>query len=94
MPRFMVERTFTDGLLVPTNDDGAGAMLGVVDNNSELGVTWVHSYVSDDRTKTFCIYDGASPEAIRTVAQRNGLPVDSITEVRILDPYFYTGKAG
>jgi hypothetical protein len=44
------------------------------------GVTWVHSYVNPDRTKTFCIYDGPSPEAIRTVAERNKLPVDRITE--------------
>jgi hypothetical protein len=30
-----------------------------------------------------------SPEAIRKTAQANGLPVDQITEVRVLDPYFY-----
>jgi hypothetical protein len=89
MPRFMVERTFTDGLLVPTNDDGAGAMLGVVDTNSELGVTWVHSYVSADKTKTFCIYDGPNPEAIRDAATKNGLPVDAVSQVSVLDPYFY-----
>jgi hypothetical protein len=52
-------------------------------------VTWVHSYVSPDRKKTFCIYDSPTPEAIRTVAGRNGLPVDHITEVSTLDPYFY-----
>jgi hypothetical protein len=46
--------------------------------------------VSDDARKTFCVYDGPSPEAIRRVAERNGLPVDGITEVRVLDPYFYT----
>jgi hypothetical protein len=89
MPRFMVERTFTDGLLVPTDDDGAGAMLGVVDTNSELGVTWVHSYVSADKTKTFCIYDGPNPEAIRDAATKNGLPVDAVSQVSVLDPYFY-----
>ena len=50
---------------------------------------WLHSYVSDDRTKTFCVYDGPSPEAIRRAAERNKLPVDHITEVRVLDPYFY-----
>ena len=53
------------------------------------GVTWVHSYVNPEKTKTFCIYDGPSPEAIRTVAERNKLPVDKITEVSVLDPYFY-----
>jgi hypothetical protein len=28
------------------------------------------------------------PEAIRKTAARNALPVDHITEVRVLDPYF------
>jgi hypothetical protein len=61
----------------------------VVGKNAQEGVTWVHSYVSNDKRKTFCIYDGPSPEAIRKTAQANGLPVDQITEVRVLDPYFY-----
>ena len=52
-------------------------------------LTWVHSYVSMDKKNTFCIYDGPSPEAIRKVAERNGLPVERITEVRVLDPYFH-----
>jgi len=94
MPRYLVERTFPDGLDIPIDDNGAKAVGAVVATNAEQGVTWVHSYVSDDRNKTFCIYDGPSPESIRTVAQRNGLPVDAITEVKILDPYFYTGKGG
>jgi len=53
------------------------------------GVTWVHSYVTGDKKKTFCFYDAPSPEGIRKVAQRNSLPVDRITEVSVLDPYFY-----
>ena len=52
-------------------------------------MTWVHSYVTRDKQKTFCIYDGPNPEAIRSTAERNGLPVDHITEVSVLDPYFY-----
>jgi hypothetical protein len=89
MPRYMVERTFPDGLEIPTTDDGAATCLGVVGNNAALGVTWVHSYVSEDRHKTFCIYDGPEPEAIRAAASSNGLPVDSISQVSVLDPYFY-----
>ena len=89
MPRYMVERTFPDGLQIPLTDEGAAACLGVVERNGELGVTWVHSYVSDDKRKTFCIYDGPSPEVIRKVAGRTGLPVDQITKVSVLDPYFY-----
>jgi Protein of unknown function (DUF4242) len=48
--------------------------------------------VADDRRKTFCVYVGPSPEAIRQVAQRSGLPVEAITQVRVLDPYLYLGK--
>ncbi|MFD1731107.1 DUF4242 domain-containing protein [Deinococcus malanensis] len=60
-----------------------------MDRNADLGVTWVHSYVSDDKRKTFCIYDGPTPEAIRQAAERNGLPVDQVSKVSVLDPYFY-----
>jgi hypothetical protein len=90
MPRYLVERTFPDGLVIPTNDEGAKSCLAVVQNNGEEQVTWVTSFVSTDRTKTFCIYDGPSPESIQRAAQANGLPVDAINEVRVLDPYFYT----
>ena len=89
MPRYMVERSFPDGLHVPTNAEGAGAMRGVVERNAENGVSWVHSYVNADKTRTFCVYDAPSPEAIRAVASKNGLPVDAIHEVSVLDPYFY-----
>ncbi len=89
MPRFMVERTFVDGLNIPVNDEGKAAVASVVGNNAGLGVTWVHSYVSGDKTKTYCIYDGPDAESIRRAAERNGLPVDRVTEISVLDPYFY-----
>jgi hypothetical protein len=89
MSRYLVERTFADGLAIPVDDDGANALRDVVAGNAEHGVTWVHSYVNPDRTATFCIYDGPSPEAIRMAAETTGLPVDRITEVSVLDPYFY-----
>lgn len=90
MPRYLVERTFAAGLRIPVNERGAPACQSVVDRNSELGVTWVHSYVSEDRRRTFCIYDGPNPEAIRKAAERNDLPVDRITRVAVLDPYVYS----
>jgi hypothetical protein len=49
----------------------------------------VHSYVSADKSVSYCVYDGPSPEAIRQAAEVNGLPVDEVTEVTVLDPYFY-----
>jgi Protein of unknown function (DUF4242) len=89
MPRYVVERTFTDGLPISVQGEGAALCLAVVERDADEGVTWVHSYVSEDRAKTFCIYDGPSPEAIRKTAARNELPVDRITQVRVLDRYFY-----
>jgi hypothetical protein len=89
MPRYLVERTFADGLQIPATDEGSRICLGVVGRNAEEGVTWLHSYVTRDKARTFCIYDGPSPEAIRATATANGLPVDQITEVSVLDPYFY-----
>ena len=89
MPRYMVERSFPEGLRIPVNDEGAEMCRTVVLNNAEDNVTWIHSYVSDDGKKTYCAYEAPSPEAIRRTARRNNLPVDRITEVRVLDPYFY-----
>ena len=89
MPRFMIERNFPDGLAVPMSSEGAAGCARIVAHNAEKGVTWVHSYVSSDKTRTYCEYDAPSPDAIREVADRNELPVGSITEVTVLDPYFY-----
>ncbi|KRD18818.1 MULTISPECIES: DUF4242 domain-containing protein [unclassified Streptomyces] len=89
MPRYLVQRTFTEGLHIPTDDEGAKACRTVVEGNAASGVTWVQSYVSRDKSVTYCVYDGPSPEAVRQAAQTTGLPVDRITEVSVLDPYFY-----
>lgn len=42
-------------------------------------------------TMTPCRYwsDGPTPESIRNAAAATGLPVDRITPVQVLDPYFY-----
>jgi hypothetical protein len=89
MPRYVVERTFPEGLNIAVDALGAATCRAMVDRNADDGVTWVHSYVSDDKRKTFCIYDAPSPEAIRKTADRNSLPLDQITQVSVLDPYFY-----
>jgi hypothetical protein len=89
MPRYLVERVFPDGLAIPMTDEGARVCLDVIGNNKADDVTWIHSYVTVDRKRTFCIYDAPSADAIRSAAKRNNLPLDNIIEVRVLDPYFY-----
>lgn len=90
MPRYVVERTFPHGLQIPIEDGGAEVCRGVVERNAEEGVTWISSFVSEDKTRTYCVYDAPTPEAIRKTAASNELPVDRITRVSVLDPYFYS----
>jgi hypothetical protein len=88
MPRYVVQRSFPEGLEIPLNEAGAEAYEAVIERNTDQSVTWVQSYVSEDERTTFCIYYAPTPEAIRRTAARNDLPVDRITQVRVLDPYF------
>lgn len=89
MPRYLIERDFSEPLNIPQNDAGDEAVRAVVANNTEENVTWVHSYVTPDCKRSFCIYDAPSPEAIRRTAARNKLPVNHIWEVGVLTPYPY-----
>ncbi|HKB84750.1 MAG TPA: DUF4242 domain-containing protein [Ignavibacteriaceae bacterium] len=89
MPRYLILRSFTEELGITGTAEGAEECLKVVNNNMMDEVTWVHSYVTGDKKKTFCIYDAPSPEAVRRAARRNNLPVDRIFEISVLEPYFY-----
>lgn len=86
---YLVERSFPEGLRISVDDEGAAVCRMIAFNNAEDGVTWIQSYVSDDRKKTYCICDAPSPEAIRRASRRNNLPIDRIMDVRILNPYSY-----
>lgn len=89
MPRYVVERSFPDRLTMSPDEAGAAMCESVVEQNGDLGVTWFQSYVSADKRRSYEICDAPTPEAIRKTAARNNLPVDRITQVTVLDPYFY-----
>jgi hypothetical protein len=93
MPRYLVQRSFPDGLAFPTDARGRKAVEAIGVANTDRAVTWVQSYVSDDDRATWCVYDAPSPEAIRAAAGANDLPVDQISQVTVLDPYFYSADA-
>lgn len=76
MPVFLVERRFADAL-----EDVAAAADGINRINAEEGVRWLYSFLSADKRKTYCLYESPSPDAIRTAAQRAGLPADAIIEL-------------
>lgn len=89
MPRYVVERYFADGVTIPGGREGVAVCDAIVDRNLDGGVTWVQSYISKDKARAFCIYEGPTPESVRAAADRNSMPIERITEVRILNPYFY-----
>jgi predicted amidohydrolase YtcJ len=78
--RFLVERTFPAGALAGLDAAGKAKVNAT---NARFGVTWVMSYANADQTKTYCIYEGPSEEAIREAAKANALPVDSIAEIPV-----------
>jgi hypothetical protein len=85
MPRYVIQRDLPAGF--PIRD--ADALDELVERNADVDVTWLHSYVSEDGQRAFCVYDGRTPEAVRRASALNGLPVAWITQVRVLDPYHY-----
>jgi hypothetical protein len=88
MPRYLIERTFAEDAASVAQAARTGHFAALIGANAREGVTWVHSYFAPERQRSWCICDGPSPEAIRAAAKANGWPVDRVTEVQVLDPYF------
>lgn len=78
--RYLIERTFPAGAL-----DGLNSALKAKINttNSQFGVHWVMSYANAQKTKTYCIYEAPSEQAVREAAKANNIPVDSVIEVPV-----------
>ena len=89
MPRYLVQRSFPSGLPVHVTAAEDGADPSIIATNADLGVTWLHSYVSADQQTLVCLYEGPDPERLRKAAARHGLPIETITPVTILDPHGY-----
>jgi hypothetical protein len=81
MPLFLIERQFAEALEVE-----AAGVAAIQKINADVGVTWVFSFLSADRKKTYCLYEAPSAEAIREAARRANLPPDAVTEVTELRP--------
>ena len=61
MSRYMVQRTFPEGLHIPVDNGGGELCRAVIERNAEEGVTWISSFVSEDKNHTFCIYERPRP---------------------------------
>ena len=76
MPLYMIEREFAEEIDVSSDD------IKLIDEiNADEGVQWVYSFLSADRRHTYCLYEAASPDAIRAAAKRADIPADAIVEV-------------
>ncbi|HEX3832851.1 MAG TPA: DUF4242 domain-containing protein [Solirubrobacteraceae bacterium] len=76
MPTYLIERRFADQL------DMTGEEVTLLEEvNEDAGVSWLFSFLSADRHRTYCLYEAPSPDAIISAARRAGIPADVVTEV-------------
>lgn len=81
MPLFLIERNFAEKLELTREAAAAVKLI-----NDEVGVNWLFSFLSADKKKTYCLYEGATAEAVREAARRANIPADSVIEVSELKP--------
>lgn len=76
MPVYMIERSFAEQL------DMTGDDVDLIEEaNAHAGVSWLFSFLSADRHRSYCLYEAPSPDAIIAAAKRAGIPADVVTEV-------------
>lgn len=76
MPLFLIERQFAEQIqLSPEGLEAIGAV------NDDIGVEWIHSFLSADQRKTYCLYQAASADDVLKAAKAANLPADNIVEV-------------
>ncbi len=79
---FVIERNFAEQLDAANLD-----LAGIKAVNDDVSIRWIHSFLSADKKKTYCIYEAPSVEAIREAARRLGIPADVIVEIdQIIEP--------
>ena len=81
MPLFLIERNFAEQLELTKEATDAVKLI-----NDDVGVNWLFSFLSADKKKTYCLYEGPSAEAVREAARRANIPADVVMEVSELKP--------
>jgi hypothetical protein len=76
MPLFVIERNFAEQL-----DMSPDEVNELEDINADEGVSWLFSFLSADKHRTYCLYEAPSPDAIIAAATRAGIPADAVIEV-------------
>jgi len=78
--RYMIERTFPAGALAGLNAEGKARINAT---NAKYGVHWKMSYANAEQTRTFCVYEAPSEQAVRDAATANNIPIDTVMEVPV-----------
>lgn len=81
MPLYVIERTFAEQLELSSDD-----VRLIEDVNAEEGVSWLFTFLTADKRRSYCLYEAPTPDAIVEAARRANVPVDSIVEVSQLVP--------
>ena len=81
MALFLIERNFAEKLEVSKESADAIKLI-----NRDVGVNWLFSFLSADKKKTYCLYEGPSAEAMREAARRANIPADVVVEVSEINP--------
>lgn len=76
MPLYLIERTYAEQLDLSPDD-----VKLINDVNADEGVSWLFSFLSADRRRSYCLYEAPSPDAILAAARRANVPADKVTEV-------------
>lgn len=86
MPKYVIEREIPGaGNLSPEELQGISQKSCEVLRNLGPEITWLHSYVTDD--KIYCVYIAPSEELIRAHAEQGGFPANQVSEVKtVIDP--------
>jgi hypothetical protein len=81
VPLYVIERKFADQLDLSADDVRA---IDAV--NADEGVSWLFSFITADKLRTYCLYEAPSPDAIMEAARRANVPADKIVEVNKFVP--------
>lgn len=76
MALFMIERDFASELELD-----AGTVKAVEEINEGYGVRWLHSFLSADKRKTYCLYEAMNSEDLRQAARKANIPAGAIIEL-------------
>jgi len=76
MPLFLIERNFAERVELGKTEHSE-----ILRVEGDVGITWLFSFLSVDKKKTYCVYEAPNAESIREAANRLKEPADVIIEV-------------